>query len=1117
MKKHLEKAIIAVVMCVMVIVGDFDAKGIVVQAETTSSSPMYSCWMWILKDGKTRPTTFEDIVYTDYNWGDIGTVSKKMEVCNDVEAFADLKAELPNYTKKLIGENQEIQWFGSRKVGYHWEIYGEVVDTNVPEQTTTTEPTVMAPTTVVPTATPYMHSSWMWILKEGKERPKTFDDIVTTDYRWGDIGSVSKKIEGCNDESLYENLIVNIPSMAQKYVGKNQEIRWFGGRKVGYHWEMYGEVVEKKAVEPTATPYMHSSWIWILKEGKERPETFDDIVTTDYRWGDIGSVSKKIEGCNDESLYENLIVNIPSMAQKYVGENQEIRWFGGRKVGYHWEMYGEVCEKDDTEPPLFQSSKATASPTVEPTAVPTVKPTTAPIVTPTVNPTMVPTVVPTVKPTTVPTVVPTVKPTTEPTVTPTATYSVAAGFQILQIGQERPKTLEAIDECKWDWVENGKAKKRVDICNDEEAVNKIILKVPDRAEQLINEDEAIHWFSSKKVGYAARIYGEVYNVNVENSIEAGAEQSTKKELVVDTVADIEKLDAVYDIGTKIHTRGYYSVNDGGAATYEVEFRSNDQKYSTLVTSVGQHVNLVIENKTINLLQLGAGHCKTVNNGAVDRVENDDAARINEAITLAKIISGCKIYIPEGEYRCATKINMCGNDYSIVGDGNKTILYTDNGYGTVDEHFLLICGQNLTLKNLRVEARETMNRYYYRQCTVLYATDINILNCEFSIKENVISSNRNTDRQYTNITLYTGWHNVTIDNCLMEQLACVERGASLGLLDIWSAGCSGARVTNCVMRQNAHDEMLGIFTGEKASAGITDVVIENNKMYAASASNVSKKTMAITVAYDKSQNMSDIYIRNNHIEADIPSNLMTFGKLTNCVVEGNEFVVNNPNTSKANTIFDTRPGVTIKNNNITLTGGGFGTLVKNQGVFDGNTVNAKCNVGMASYHYGTFTNNTCKFEKGLGIIANSPVLVEGNTIEMCNGFTKNFFSYDCIEQDSIINNNKITYSYDVEKDREATKNAGIAFGGAIIYAGFHAGLNNHTIAFTNNKIYADCSSENKSVLAYGVGDETPQNFVIENNHLEKYYYVRGIYCQSANVSFVNNENEAGEEMNFADYL
>ena len=145
-----------------------------------------------------------------------------------------------------------------------------------------------------------------------------------------------------------------------------------------------------------------------------------------------------------------------------------------------------------------------------------------------------------------------------------------------------------------------------------------------------------------------------------------------------------------------------------------------------------------------------------------------------------------------------------------------------------------------------------------------------------------------------------------------------------------------------------------------------------------------------------------------------------------------------------------------------------------------------------------------------------MLVEGNTIEMCNGFTKNFFSYDCIEQDSIINNNKITYSYDVEKDREATKNAGIAFGGAILYAGFHAGLNNHTIAFTNNEIYADCSSENKSVLAYGVGDETPQNFVIENNHLEKYYYVRGIYCQSANVSFVNNENEAGEKMNLADY-
>ena len=221
-----------------------------------------------------------------------------------------------------------------------------------------------------------------------------------------------------------------------------------------------------------------------------------------------------------------------------------------------------------------------------------------------------------------------------------------------------------------------------------------------------------------------------------------------------------------------------------------------------------------------------------------------------------------IEIPEGELRCASKVYIGGDHYKIVGKGKTSILYTDNGYHG-DEHFLTVVGKDITLDNFRVEARETKWVPYYRQCSVMFASDIQILNCEFSVKKNVIAFNGNTDRQYTNITLYTDWHNVKIDNCFMEQMGCVERGACLGLLDIWSNGCTNAKVTNCTMIQNAHDEMLGIFTASnKDSAGIKNVIIENNKMYSASAPNVSKKTMVMTVAYDSSKNISDIYFRKN---------------------------------------------------------------------------------------------------------------------------------------------------------------------------------------------------------------------------------------------------------------
>ena len=918
-----------------------------------------------------------------------------------------------------------------------------------------------------------MYSCWMYILKEGKERPGSIDEISSSDFNWGDIGSVSKRLcatSGEYGEEKFEDMEVQLPYAARQYLKENEEIRWFASKPVGYRIEIYGEVVEKQELQ--ATPQMHSCWMYILKDGKERPGSIDEISKSDFNWGDIGSVSKKLcatEGEYGEEKFENMEAQLPYAARQCLGENEEIKWFASKPVGHRIEIYGEVVEKQEIL--VIENSIATEKPVATATLVATEKPTV--------------------------------------TETPDLSTCCRTGFNILPIEEDRPENMSELDSVDWEWGDYGYATKGEEIYN-QEIMEKRVVKSSYAVDQMLNEDENIHWFAMKKKGYGWCTYGEIYNVNVENSIANGAIESKKTEITVNTVADIEKLNKVYENGTKIHTLGFYKAGDGGAATYEIALRSNGKTFSTFVTTVGQYANLVVTDQKINLKQLGAGTCEEIIYNTSSIEYNDDAARLNEAIALIDAYDGGVIYIPEGNYRCASKVNIGGDHYSIVGEGSKSLLYTDNGYKG-DEHFLTICGQDITLDGFRVEAHETKWVPYYRQCSVMFASDIQILNCEFSVQKNVIAYNGDTDRQYTNITLYTGWHNVKIDNCIMEQMGCVERGACLGIIDMWSNGCSDVSVTNCVMKQNAHDEMLGIFTKTGATAAIENVYIANNEMYTTSASNVTKKTMAITVGYDDSIAISNVRIVNNHVTADIPSNFMTFGKVTDCVVENNVFDVNHTGTGTGGVVFDARKNVTIRNNEVNVRsdlGGGVTQVFKRYGSFENNEVTCSCYVYMVSYCGGKMLGNHIVLAKGCHAVATSPEEFSDNTVES-KGEIGNFISYDGLEFDSTISNNTFYYDYD-DTNNQTT----VSFNGYFIFAGFHAGINDHIVKVSDNTIYAadTISSKNKGMLCYGISDDTPQVFILENNNVGVYKWVRSLYGQSIeNVVFSDNVGVNGEKL------
>ena len=145
-----------------------------------------------------------------------------------------------------------------------------------------------------------------------------------------------------------------------------------------------------------------------------------------------------------------------------------------------------------------------------------------------------------------------------------------------------------------------------------------------------------------------------------------------------------------------------------------------------------------------------------------------------------------------------------------------------------------------------------------------------------------------------------------------------------------------------------------------------------------------------------------------------------------------------------------------------------------------------------------------------MVARSPYVLNDNTI-IVEGYMENMIYYECLERNAQVIGNTIKYLYD-----DSNHSYAVSMAGAIIYAGFHAQLNDNTITFSNNVVEApNCKSKNKHVLTYGVGDSTPQSFIIENNTLEKYKYVRSLYHQSANVTFKGNKDNTNQLLSYDD--
>ena len=484
-------------------------------------------------------------------------------------------------------------------------------------------------------------------------------------------------------------------------------------------------------------------------------------------------------------------------------------------------------------------------------------------------------------------------------------------------------------------------------------------------------------------------------------------------------------------GKYVQTKGYYESGDMGGATYVISDKKDG--YGCLELSNGLFANIVadlyVDDNGIRWAVFNARQF-----GAKGDGENPDNDSLNELFDMAsKFASSAEFdrgiaYLPKGEYRAANQVFANGSNINVIGEGEESVIFTDNNFRKgMDyyEHFFMSWnGKNNYFGNFKVEAREVNWTKYMRQMSLFYCENVYIYNVDFNVPQEAWTGDRREDKQYTNLTIYTGDKNVVVDNCTMYQMSGTYRGANIGIMDFWSGGTENITIKNCELHDNARDEQIGIFsTTGKETSTVKNVDFINNNVYTYTTpyKNIhGHRTMCFTIAYNNQQ-VDDIYLAGNHFISDADSKFMTFGDVTNCLIEKNIFEIRSSDGNKGYVFDSSNPS----DENIVIQDNEFYFTYKNDPsegkcfsaghlTFRNNRVFSDCSMYKFVDRQGRFEGNTLSFLVPFTSLGSAPYF-SNNTVYAYGGHSGQhneimFILLESMEENVYTNNVINDYSY-----------------------------------------------------------------------------------------------------------
>ena len=556
------------------------------------------------------------------------------------------------------------------------------------------------------------------------------------------------------------------------------------------------------------------------------------------------------------------------------------------------------------------------------------------------------------------------------------------------------------------------------------------------------------------------------------------------------VEELKNLNA--QIGDKYKTLGYYTENDGGAGRYDIIAKDTNIKIDNglyVELNNGLVAKLSVRNETVNVKQFGA-----LGNG-----KNDDTQYLRTAFN-----SGiANVELPKGEYKITDKINLDTPSTNIIG--NDSTIFTDNDYKPekYSEFLFVMQSNDCNISNLNIEARETENiENQYKAQVYVGATNIKIVGCSFKVPETA-----SNEHSYSNIDLYTGWHNVLIDNCELYLANDAKEGGCIWIRDLFNRGASDVTFSNNRCYKKCHDEILAVFMGS-----IENVNILNNTFTMPNSNDPS--TMCFTFGSNSSKQAKNIRFEGNTIDVKATMSLLHSRNANNLSIKNNNIKfekVNLIDNGKTNTFIlyfpkdnqeNNSKNVIIENNSLEINNATSndvtGILSSNaQNItFDNNKITSNARINEAfTGEIESMSNNNMTFNEYVRILINKPKKFTQNHIIFNSKFdTLVQYHSGNLDYDSNVSNNIIESNYDEISD--GGKSNLLMFNGGI--------LNNHIVTFEDNTIKSE-KANYKSNLIYilNLSDTTPQTIKIINNSMSGYKLVWKAHNQEIHKIILEN--------------
>ncbi len=376
-------------------------------------------------------------------------------------------------------------------------------------------------------------------------------------------------------------------------------------------------------------------------------------------------------------------------------------------------------------------------------------------------------------------------------------------------------------------------------------------------------------------------------VNVDESIYA-ADYTNVNEMVNDTALVS---------GDIVSTKGFYSAYDEGASKYEIVSSATPNEMNVITLNNGLYATLLEDEyvDSINVMQYGV---KT----------GDDTYDSGPAIQLAFNSGSSLVNFPKGkDIYVETQVFFKGDKaVDTVYDGNDSIIYQMDEFNYTSsiyrEFSWLVLEDDIVIKNFNFKSlRETIRPIVdstsigVALIAVINASNIDIVDTYIEGPDATYNEDGTSIKTYfVGIDLYSGWHNVLIDN--VEIIIENDAGASLCFMarDILAKGPSGLVVENSYMKKTYHDEIFAIGmilpNADKTNA-IEDIIIRNNEFYSEEGINTSSY-VAISLSVHADDNyVRNVLFENNFIYTDASSSaIQTVGNHEDIVIRNNEINV-----------------------------------------------------------------------------------------------------------------------------------------------------------------------------------------------------------------------------------